>query len=185
MYKNACILCTLDQLIRMDDRKRIVFADLQGFIVNKQFVLKELCFSCASEELPKYHFVYEPPFEWKFVSDTCKRRIIWATIFHHGFYWNAGSVPYAQIERTIEALRAPSLIIYVKGSQKVAWLRNLIKDPRIDCRNIEEIGCNFRLSDCASCRLMCGQHKHNAKSCALQTVGLLETWYWNAPWLTT
>lgn len=163
--------------------KRIAFADLQGFIVNKQFVLKELCFSFASssfaDEVPKYHYIYLPPFSWEFVNDACKRGIIWSTIFHHGFYWDDGCASYNQIDQSVEPLRESNLIIYVKGAQKVTWLKNILKDNRIECRNIEEIGCDFRLSDCASCRLNCGKHKHKAKNCALQSVGLLETWYHN------
>lgn len=169
----------------MDGGKHIAFADLQGFIVNKQFVPKEICFSITSsppslaDETPKYHYIYEPPISWEFVNDLDKRGIIWLTIFQHGFYWNDGSTPYNQINQTIEPLRSSNLIIYVKGAQKAIWLKSILNDNHIECRNIEDIGCNFRLSDCASCRLNCGQHKHKAKNCALQSVRLLETWYHN------
>lgn len=83
------------------------------------------------------------------------------------------------MDRDIESLRSSDLIIYVKGTQKVEWLKSLLNVNHADCRNIEEIGCNFRLSDCASCRLSCGHHKHKVRNCALQSVGLLETWYHN------
>lgn len=173
------------QLFIMDSSKRIAFADIQGFIVNKQFVLKEISFSIAylsssfASEFPRYHYIFEPPFSWNFVGDTCKRGIIWSTIFQHGFYWNDGGVPYKQIDQSIEPLRQSNLIIYVMGAQKVSCMKNILNDANVDCRNIEEIGCNFRLSDCDSCRLNCGQHKHKSKLCALKSVGLLETWYYN------
>lgn len=167
----------------MDGCKRTAFVDLQGFTVNKQFVLKELCFYIAptsspqSEITPKYHYIYKPPFSWKFVNDSCKRSIIWLIAFHHGLYWMDGNVSYGEIGKTIEPLRSPNLILYVKGAQKVSWLKNILNDNQIDCRNIEDIGCNLQLNESASCRLNCGQHKHKAKSCALQSVKLLESWY--------
>lgn len=171
----------------MDSQNHIAFADLQGFIVNKQFVLKELCFSLTSStpssftgEFPVYHFVFKEPFAYKFVSDACKRGIIWSTIFQHGFYWTDGNVEYKQIDHSVEPLRSPNLTIYVKGTQKVAWLRNILNSDHIDCRNIEDIGCNFRLSDQhGSCRMNCGQHKQKVKICALRNVRLLEEWYDN------
>lgn len=165
----------------MECRDRIAFVDLQGFSVNKQFVLKEISFSISSSHTnhtpSEYHYIYKPPFAWKFVSDACKRGIIWLTVFHHGFYWNDGVIPYTLIDKTIEPLRNPNLTIYVKGAQKVEWLKAILNANHIHFHNIEDIGCDIRLSSNQSCRVRCGEHKHKAKHCALQSVRLLESWY--------
>lgn len=159
--------------------KHIAFVDLQGFIVNQQFVLKELCFLSSLSNTTLNHYIYKPPFSWEFVNDRSKKNIIWLTIFHHGLYWIDGNIPYYKIDETFEQLCSPNLIIYVKGAQKVTWLKNLCKNY-IDCRNIEEIGCNFRLADCAQPHLSCSQHKHKTNNCALQSVKLISNWYNNA-----
>lgn len=167
-------------------QKRIAFVDLQGFVVNKHFVLKELCISITpprTDDLrgaPKHHYIFGPPFPYKFVNSACKRGIIWLTTFKHGFYWNDGVMPYNRIDRAIDPLRSSDLIIYVKGVEKLVWLKEICAEENIDCRNIEEIGCNFRLIDRASKNLNCGHHRHMNKNCALQSVTLIENWFYNA-----
>lgn len=170
----------------MDPSERIAFVDLQGFIVNKQFVLKELCFSISSSPYShntnsrsEFHFIYGPPFSWKYVNKADKIGIIWLTTYQHGLYWTDGCVPYKKVHNTIAQLCLSNSIIYVKGSQKIIWLKSLCNNENLDCRNIEDIGCNFRLADCAYTHLNCGSHKQNTKNCALRNVKLLRNWFYN------
>lgn len=168
--------------IVMDSDKHIVFVDLQGFMVNQQFVLKELCISSSSTSSPNInlnHYIYKSPFSYKSVNHTCRKNILWLSNFHHGLYWNDGNILYDQIDDAIEQLYLPQVIIYVKGAQKIIWLRNLCKRINIDCRNIEDIGCNFRLADCVSSQLDCSQHRNRTNNCALQSVKLISNWYYN------
>lgn len=189
----------------MEQSARIVFADLQGFLVNGQFVLKEFCFSSAAtttttslivptqpfsypDANKRHHYIFAPPFPWKFTSAADRRRALWLTSFHHGFYWNDGYTSYACVEQILEPLRQPNQIIYVKGDQKVKWLEELCagaatgEGAQIDCRNIETIGCP-RLSgdddDAGTERAFCGCNRHRRKTahCALRNVSLIENWF--------
>lgn len=162
--------------------KRIAFVDLQGFVMNNVFVLKEIAFSIESIgtdvcgiSTQKYHYIYRPPFDWKFVSNRNKKQILWLTLFHHGFYWNDGFVPYSKMAQTVEPLQSSDLIVYVKGEEKISWLKNILNRD-IDCRNIENIGCNLRLSNLPSVQ-QCSNHKHMATKCALRQVIFLEHWF--------
>lgn len=170
----------------MDCASNIAFVDLQGFTVNKQFVLKEISFSIApfsvrstTTRTTKFHYIYKPPFDWKFIGESCKRSIIWITVFFLGLYWNTGCVPYSKIDETIDLLRSPNLVIYVKGTQKKQWLEGLLKKEKLVCHNIEDIGFDSRLcySSASFERFNCAQHKHKLRNCALYNVSLLESWY--------
>lgn len=175
-----------------DGWKHVVFADLQGFIIeNNQFVLKELSFSTLEADgevsvhnldgREKHHYIFAPPFPWQCINNELKKSIFWLTAFHHGFYWNCGNISYEQADQILEKLCSPHLIVYVKGFEKIRLLRALCKNKTIDCRNIEDIGCNIRLHNLSSrANLSCGRHKQKVTICALQSVSLLENWYYGA-----
>lgn len=174
------------QLLIMSKSERIAFVDLQGFVVNKEFVLKELCFSIKNVQQknidynnPCYHYIFREPFSWKYVSDMCKKRAVWLSAFHHGFYWKQGDLPYEQIRTCIAPLMEKGLIIYTKGEQKVEWLKQLCVDCEVDCRNIEENGCTLQLSDGARnehFQTHCNKHR-KLNQCALRNVKQIEQWY--------
>jgi hypothetical protein len=170
----------------MSESDRVTFVDLQGFVINNHFVLKELCFSirrnqekCVDNDIPSHHFVFREPFSWKFVSDMCKKRAIWLTAFHHGFYWKQGDTSYEKISTCIAPLMEKDLIIYVKGQQKIDWLKQLCGNREIDCRNIEDYGCKIHLSDGARnehFQTHCNKHR-KSNQCALRNVKQIEDWY--------
>lgn len=171
----------------MSASDRIAFVDLQGFVVNKCFVLKEVSFSIIQDngfqsfdDITSYHYIFAAPFPWKYLSDICKKRTAWLTAFHHGFYWCQGTTAYEDIITCIAPLLEKDLIIYVKGEQKVSWLRELCYNPFLDCRNIETIGCNIRLGDvCRSYPNTFHCKKHSKSNlCALQNVEVIKHWYY-------
>jgi hypothetical protein len=173
----------------MSGTGRIAFVDLQGFVVNNNnFVLKELSFSFKSaqqryidDNYPRYHYIFSAPFAWKYVDDISRKRSIWLTAFHHGFYWTQGDLSYEKIRACIAPLMEKDLVIYVKGSQKVDWLKQLCKHYEIDCRNIEDFGCALHLSDGARnehFKEHCNKHR-KADQCALRNIIQIESWYFN------
>lgn len=167
----------------MDCCTSIAFVDLQGFVVNKQFVPKEICYSiipsCRNNigNVPRFHYLYESPFSWTFLSDEAKIKSIWRSVFRHGIYWNDGCVPSSRVDGTVDLLRSSNLIIYVKGEKKARFLAELLKTNRLNIRNIEDFGANFSLEDFTPDHKSCGAHKHNTRLCAVQSVHLIENWY--------
>lgn len=171
----------------MTESVRIAFVDLQGFVVNNCFVLKELSFSIIQDngyqsidDSPNYHYIFAAPFSWKYLSDICKKRTSWLTAFHHGLYWTQEGTAYEEIANCIEPLLEKDLIIYVKGEQKIGWLKELCYNPFLDCRNIEKLGLNIRLADIChrlhSSPFHCKKHNQSYQ-CALQNVKAIEKWY--------
>lgn len=174
----------------MSGSEQVAFVDIQGFVVDNYFVLKELCFSfkgnrrrqpCIDDNTFNYHYIFCEPFAWKYVSDMCRKRALWLTAFHHGFYWKQGELSYEKISACLEPLKQNNLIIYVKGAQKVKWLRTLFGTFQIDCRNIEDYGCAIQLSNGARNEHMhshCNKHQ-KLQQCALRNIKQIEQWYFN------
>lgn len=171
----------------------IAFADLQGFIGNdKRFILKEFCFSISSisnnnkniyTPSISHHYIFAAPFPLRQLSENCQKSVIWLTRNHHGLQWSQGQTPYNKINECIQPLLEEHLVIYVKGDQKVNWLKELCTNISIDCRNIEEIGCCSRLlppQDYGHIFYNCNQHNKRSTTnhrCALQNTKIIEHWY--------
>ncbi|KYM83478.1 hypothetical protein ALC53_06056, partial [Atta colombica] len=75
------------------------FVDLQGFIVNKKFIVKEVAVLKQGTVLTHY-------------------------IFSRGLRWKDGMVPYNEMKRLITAVFEHDVIVYVKGHEKRTWLWN-------------------------------------------------------------
>lgn len=177
----------------------IAFADLQGFFIgnDKRFILKEFCFSISSSinnnnnikfnPSISHHYIFAAPFPFHHLSESCQKSVIWLTRNHHGLQWSQGQTNYNKIRECIQPLLEEHhhhhhhhLVIYVKGDQKVNWLKELCSNISIDCRNIEEIGCCSRLpQDYGHIFYNCNQHDKRStnRRCALQNTKIIENWY--------
>lgn len=187
-YKTEWNIGKRAQFIEMIRGVRIAFVDLQGFLVNRnQFVLKELGFliidapngsNLVVDTIPCYHYIFCPPFDWKYLSGSSKKHAIWLSAFHHGFYWTQGEVPYDDVQKCLAPLMEKDLIVYVKGEQKIGWLKELSGNCDIDCRNIEDDGCIINLNDYAHSDEMkhCGKHRKHCQ-CSLRNADIIEKWF--------
>lgn len=175
------------QCIEMIGSERIAFVDLQGFLVNrKDFVLKELCFSINTvvnrekiiDIVPNYHYIFHPPFHWKYLSGISRKQAIWLSAFHHGFYWTQGEVSYDNINDCMAPLMEKDLIVFVKGKPKIEWLKQLSGYGAIDCRNVEDDGCEINLNESSHCDEFkhCGKHRKTG-NCSLQNVEIIQKWF--------
>lgn len=158
----------------------IVFVDIQGFKDGKTFILKELCF-VRGESVQ--HFIFKPPFKYNNLSIESKREAIYLTTLVHGFYWNEGKLDYSQIDKCFESLLLQqqvenNLIIYVKGMEKIRWLKELCKSSsKLVCYNIEDIGCQKKKTTLFDfVKPHCDSHARVGQ-CAYQNVMLLQEWY--------
>lgn len=164
----------------------IAIADLQGFNNNKgEFILKELCFSIYNKHIePNYnHYIFAPPFNWSDLSKKSRASAIWLKEFHHGFCWNQGEIPYNNRVNYIKPLLKDNLIIFVRGIQKIQWLKECCYNFNLKVQDINDIlnENNIRLSDAAyelSHTNHCKLHRI-VKHCAKQNVAIIETWLIN------
>lgn len=164
----------------------IAVVDFQGFTSDNEYILKELYFTIFNysndtiENITNQYYIFKPPFEWRELSKGSRANALWLLAFHHGFYWNSGRENYCEIDNCIKPLLRNNLVIFVKGFQKVQWLKNLCtrNNTHLDVRNIEDLGCNIRLSNEAnklSNSLHCCNH-HKIKHCARQNAEILKNW---------
>lgn len=181
---------------------RIAFVDLQGFTLDggERFILKEICFTigrnkgCGGADSENvfnppisHHYIFSAPYGWNQLSQKSRTSAYWLTNFHHGLRWSQEGTSYNKVFDCVKPLlQHDNLLIYVKGDQKVEWLRQVCNNLYINCQNIEEIGCDISLLgesigiiDDTNYILLyhCKKHNNSRNVCALQNCKIIENWY--------
>lgn len=138
------------------------FADVQGFTCGYLFIVKE--FALRDSEGTCIHYIFEAPFDISQLSEKDKKSYRYCRSYS-GFLWNSGKVPYSDAHLLINSALNDYEKIYVKGQNKVKWIKAYTKNEVI---NIENLNVNFRLRDCkmTTCKY------HNGV-CALRNVFLI------------
>lgn len=161
------------------------FVDLQGFILNKRFIVKEAAILRRGYILS--HYFFESPVPWSLLLKSERRQASWLTHRHHGLQWEDGNVPYCMAQRLITAAiigvneqeeEEESSLVYVKGLDKREWLVDIMDDEGSGF-NIETLDAVYedvpslnKLDPTYSLR--CVKH---TKNCALQNVFKLFNWW--------
>lgn len=152
------------------------FADFQGFYYNNNvFHVKEICILTKNM---KFHEFVKPPIPFSELIDHYKKVAEWLEENHHGLNWNVGYIDIHEVEKTILPI-LKGKIVFVKGANKVKWMKQILQDTSILCINIEEIGCDFKLSKQDE-QSACAKHKHVHSCCARNNAGSLKKWFFNA-----
>ena len=148
------------------------FVDLQGFKLNETFIVKEaaiLVDGCASS-----HFLFRPPIHWSRLTGEERAGIRWLTNNHHSLRWMDGNVSYDRARELIREATCANLgnrVIYVKGSEKIQWLRTILGDNNggLVIENIDEAYDNIGSLERVHLEspIRCAYH---ARNCALSNV---------------
>jgi len=173
---------------RMERRNSVFFVDLQGFMDGHVFVAKEMCILSVnnnnSNNNKLYHYIFKPPYDWYILLKESRQQALWLKCFHHGFNWSEGFTDYFDIYSCIQPLLDTvghmDAVIYVKGREKVEWLRTLCQYQDINCVNIEDVGCTINLNDVEYKSQVQEPHCHKHKKllqCAYQNVLILQNWF--------
>ncbi|KYN22481.1 hypothetical protein ALC57_05117 [Trachymyrmex cornetzi] len=164
------------QLIRLDvyDFNDVKNKD-KRFIIEKQFVVKEVAILKNGNILT--HYIFKSPMPWRFLTTSDKRCATWLMINHHGLQWNDGMVPYCMARQLIsEAVKGnSSAIVFVKGLEKRKWLNDIINNDYIVNKSIDTHHENIKSLENLDSNntFRCGRH---VKHCALQNVLKLFNW---------
>jgi len=111
--------------------------DLQGFSKpSKSFVVKELAILCDGMVKP-LTFTFAPPFPWYDLPPEYKWRNAWVERHYTGHKWNSGTIPFDRIEEILYSHLKDIEVIYVKGREKVNWLRTHLKPYHHVIKNLE------------------------------------------------
>lgn len=109
--------------------------DVQGFKTEaNEFIIKEIAILCDKKIQV---FLIKPPFPFYNLTKQERRQVSWIER-NRKIHWNEGIVPYSNYQNlVINILR--DKCVYVKGSEKVSWLRNIVNSTNVN--NLEDKGC--------------------------------------------
>lgn len=162
------------------------FVDVQGFIVNDKFMVKEVAVLRHGWTIT--HHVFTAPMAWNLLTRAEKSKICWLIGNHHGLAWKDGDVEYNRAKEIIRRAvcdgasedNASERRIYVKGIEKKHWLEKIIGDAVRDIdASIENIDVDYedigRLETLAAIRsFRCMRH---SRHCAMENVCKLRDWW--------
>ena len=161
------------------------FVDLQGFIVNGKFTVKEVAILRSGTILS--HYIFVEPTSWRSLTEREKRSVRWLTNNNNCLRWTDGFVPYAQAENLIRAAlcydpfeagsgAGTTATIYVKGLEKSQWLRDILRERNDPVEAIELRYSDIaRLSNISETRKLQCERRHS--QCAMQNVFKLHEWW--------
>lgn len=151
------------------------FVDLQGFTVDKRFIVKEVAVLRKGAVLT--HHIFKSPIPWNSLTKSDKSCASWLIAYHHGLRWDDGMIPYNMAKRliTMAVVDAEESIVYVKGLEKRQWLKDMLDNDAIvetmdaDYEDLESLN-NLDVFN----TIRCAKH---VKNCAIQNVFKLYN-YW-------
>lgn len=158
------------------------FVDLQGFNSNENFVVKEICI--LTKNL-KFHEIVKSPHSFSNLTSKYKRQVKWLENKYHGLRWSQGYITQEELQKTIAPI-LKNKIIFVKGPNKLRWLREILGQQITLCVNIEDMGCNIKLSNPISKDCIyqgnenikcCNKHTFENSHCAVRNALLIRLWY--------
>lgn len=144
--------------------------DFQGFgVFNNGFILKEIAVFHNDHH---HHFIVNSPFNLNLLSTPLRRQASWLYQNYHGLTWNSGFTNFSRVKIFLRE-QIQSGVVYVKGTEKSQWLRELLNSENIEVINLEDIYSCPSLKELR--RIFPNQIKclSHGKCCALQNVYLL------------
>lgn len=149
-----------------------IIVDLQGFKdYQNNFIIKE--FSLGSKEYTQT-FLVKPPFLFKYLTADEKKGVRWIEK-NRKIFWSEGFIDYREFNRVIVPYLSGKKI-FVKGTEKVQWVRNICSDCSIidlgnkGCPKLAKLITDY-----------CDNHNtftcvYHLKECALKNVLVLKKW---------
>lgn len=130
--------------------------DIQGFKVeNNKFIVKELS---AYNGYKISHYIFKPPFPKKHLPPKFEKQATWLTNNHHCIDWNEGYTPFHTFANIIRGLTAYEEVIYVKGEEKAAYIKEYSSNPVYELQDhpslpFEEPRCFYHIKPKCICSL--------------------------------
>jgi len=150
--------------------------DVQGFKRPlNAFTFKEVAITALEEDAVPVVYLFKPPYSWESLPGRFKSENSWLTRNFHGIPWEAGEIPYADVQEVLMAALKDATRVYVKGLEKKKWLGQLV--PHV--RNLEDLGCPS-LSRLTNNKKRCTHHVCCSRPvCAAYNVEVLLEWFMN------
>lgn len=134
------------------------------------------------------HHVFCAPFSWDLLTTSEKQSACWLIGNHHDLKWSDGDVSYREaklrvVRRVVRALSCDEEFVhmYMKGAEKVTWLRTLIGSPLQKDVGVIVESLDVEYEDIARLEILdatntfrCERHTRN---CALENALKLQRWW--------
>lgn len=123
---------------------RIVVIDVQGFILDNKLYAKEVCVSGVDSEITT--FLIESPLKYSELTNKDRITNTWLYNHLHGLNWYTGSTTLNELIKylvlTMKQKEEEYPIVYVKGFEKVKWLKELLREKiELYIINLDELNC--------------------------------------------
>lgn len=147
--------------------------DFQGFkSLDNKFIVKELAIVSVDGGNGFLYYLFKPPQPFCSLPDEMKKRVTYLTNYVHGLEWDIGDVDFDScITFIIDNLKLSAKIIFVKGSERVNYIRNLLNNyvEVVDLDNFTYNTILYGESECSNHRSHCGR-------CALHKAFAYKYW---------
>lgn len=143
--------------------------DIQGFIVDSNFVPKELSIGCSSNE-ELYSYLFKPIKPFKYLSAFEKKQVLWLEKNHHNIPYSEGHIYVSELKNILSLFNSYKTI-FVKGHIKVDFLKDILP-VKTNIINLE----HDNNENCVSLKVFqttCIYHKNNYGICSVHNVKLL------------
>ena len=153
------------------------FVDLQKFIVNKKFIMKEV--TVLKQGIVFTHYIFTSFLvSWKFLTRSERSCVSWLSAYHHAMGGRDGPTTRRNAWSWRLHLKMMYAIVYIKERETNVTVE-LVSGARTHVHR--DLGCNLQRHgifnlDVAN-TMRCGQH---VKNCALQNVLKIYNWWWLA-----
>lgn len=152
--------------------------DVQGFKDNNnRFIVKEIY--VETKNLQFHDIIKSPAIIEKSLDKKHRRESNWLTKNYHGISWRDGYITINELRRTLYPIFNDNMHIYVKGEEKIVWIKEIMENERLICKNVE-IDFDVLPEERDKC-WPCVKHKYVTNTikthCALENVKLLKKWF--------
>lgn len=154
--------------------------DVQGFKDNNnRFIVKEIY--VETKNLQFHDIIKSPAIIEKSLDKKHRRESNWLIKNYHGISWKDGYITLNELRRTLYPIfNDNNMHVYVKGEEKIKWVKEIMENDGINCKNVEKEGFDVLPEEKEKC-WACTKHKHIATTtkvhCALENVKLLKKWF--------
>lgn len=159
--------------------------DIQGFKDNKnRFIVKE--FYLETKNLKFHDIIKSPVGRLESILNKKRRNEVkWLTQHYHGIKWDDGYITLKELRNTI-SFHLNNVKIYVKGEEKLVWIKQIMNNYNLMCFNLEKFDCNINLCDhkiqkdywpCKKHIHVTNTNNNNSVQCAITNVKVLKKWF--------
>ena len=112
--------------------------DVQGFKRPfNAFTFKEIAITEVTDDVMPVVYLFDPPYQWTSLPKKFQCENSWLTRNYHGLHWEAGEIPYADVQEVVRHKFRHASKVYVKGLEKKKWIESFV--PYV--YNLEDFGC--------------------------------------------